>query len=369
MEGLRHSISNKEFSDLISDIYEELNITDDNTSLMLDHALRCEGQRFSPAMHIFFCIFYLMIFLVAIPGNLVVGLVVSSSRHKLNPSDLFLFHLALADLMLALTLPVSAVSNLQGWVFGNAVCKLVRMALEVNFYTGILFLVCISADRYMLVVHAATEGRVRNQGRWTTSWITCVSVWTLGLLLSIPAAIYNEAYNLDDVDSKTQCGERYSTARSSEWRLATRMLRHLLGFLLPLGAMVGFYGITIARLVQTRGFHKQKAMRVIIAVVAAFLLCWCPYHVAMIVDTLVRAKLVDSGCQKRRETDNALLATQSLGLLNCCINPVLYAFVGEKFRRNLMRLLGKRGVLERESTSRFSRLTSTTSQDTNNALM
>ncbi|KAL7891036.1 hypothetical protein AOLI_G00005120 [Acnodon oligacanthus] len=369
MEGLRHSVSNKEFSDLISDVYEELNITDDNTSLMLDDALRCEGQQFSLAMHIFFCIFYLLIFLVAIPGNLVVGLVVSSSRHKLNPSDLFLFHLALADLMLALTLPMSAVSTLQGWVFGNAVCKLVSMALEVNFYTSILFLVCISADRYMLVVHAATEGRGRNRGCWTPSWITCVCVWTLGLLLSIPAAIYNEAYNLEGVDTKTQCGERYSTARSSEWRLATRMLRHLLGFLLPLGAMVGFYGITIARLLQTRGFRKQKAMRVIIAVVTAFLLCWSPYHIAMIMDTLVRAKLVESGCQKRSKTDKALLATQSLGLLNCCVNPVLYAFVGEKFKRNLARLLSKRGVLDRESTSRLSRLTSTTSQDANNALM
>ncbi|KAI4875512.1 hypothetical protein NFI96_009693 [Prochilodus magdalenae] len=335
-----------EFSDLLEDVYEELNITDHlgNTTLMLDHALRCHGQPLTPAVHVFISIFYLLIFLLAIPGNLVVGFVVVSSRHELSRSDLFLFHLALADLMLALTLPLSAVSILQGWVFGNAMCKLVSMALEVNFYSSILFLVCISADRYILVVHAATEGRARFRGRWIPSWIACACVWMVGLLLSVPVAIYNEAYVPEDNENKTTCGERYTTASSSEWRLATRILRHLLGFLLPLCAMIGFYSITIARLVHTRGFRKQKAMRVIIAVVIAFLLCWCPYHLAVIVDTLVRAKLVESGCQTRQETDKALLATQSLGLLNCCINPVLYAFVGEKFRRNLKRLLCRRGI-------------------------
>lgn len=318
-------------------------------------------------MRIFLCIFYLLIFLLAIPGNLVVGLVVCSSRRELSPSDLFLFHLALADLMLALTLPLSAVSLLQGWVFGDAACKLVSMVLEVNFYTSILFLVCISADRYVVVVHAAKEGRAGFRSCCMPSWITCACVWMLGLLLSLPSAIYNEAYRQEE-DMETQCGERYTPSSSSEWRVTTRILRHLLGFVLPLGAMVGFYGVTLARLVQTRGFRKQKAMRVIFAVVAAFLLCWCPYHLAVMVDTLVRAKLVEAGCRRRQETDLALMATQSLGLLNCCINPVLYAFVGEKFRGNLKRLLCRRGVLDRESVSRFSRSTSTTSQDANSAL-
>ncbi|XP_072539035.1 C-X-C chemokine receptor type 1-like [Salminus brasiliensis] len=313
-------------------------------------------------------IFYLLVFLLAIPGNLVVGFVVGSSRHVLSPSDLFLFNLALADQMLALTLPFSAVSILQGWIFGEFVCKLVSMILEINFYTSILFLVCISADRYMVVVHAATEGRGRSRGRLMQSWIAAGCVWMLGFVLSLPAFMYNTAYNLDNNSTKVQCGERYDISSATEWRFATRLLRHLLGFLLPLGTMMGFYSVTIARLVKTRGFRKQRAMRVIIAVVTAFLLCWCPYHLVTMMDTLVRHKLVESGCRRWHEIDQALMATQSLGLLNCCINPMLYAFVGEKFRSNLKRLLRRKGVMERESTSRsFSRSTSSTS-NANNAL-
>ncbi|XP_066520156.1 C-X-C chemokine receptor type 1-like [Hoplias malabaricus] len=360
ISGIKVSFESEEFSDIIYDDYVI------NGTLVLDHAYACKALQLPLGVCIFICIFYLLIFLLAIPGNFVVFCVVGCSRHKLSPSDLFLFHLALADLMLALTLPLSAVSVLQGWVFGNFTCKLVSMAMEVNYYTSILFLVCISADRYIVVVHAATETWGRFRGRWIPSWIACGCVWTLGLLLSVPAVIYNEAFKLDEKD-KIQCGEYYTASTSTEWRFATRMLRHLIGFLIPLGAMVGFYGVTIARLVQTRGFRKQKAMRVIILVVVAFLLCWSPYHLAVIVDTLVRDELASS-CEKRNEVDLALLVTQSLGLLNCCINPVLYAFVGEKFRSNLKKLLCRRSGLERESMSRFSRSTSSTSQDANNAL-
>ncbi|XP_062854164.1 C-X-C chemokine receptor type 1-like [Trichomycterus rosablanca] len=360
-----------EFSEIYEDVYEELNTISDhivlNTSYTGDHAQPCEVHPFPQTLKILNCIIYMLIFLLAIPGNMVVGLVVGSSRYKLSPSDLFLFHLAIADIMLAVTMPLWSVYFLQGWVFGDGTCKIVSMVLEANFYTSILFLVCISADRYMVVVHASKEGIGGQNRHVICSWITCASVWTLGLMLSLPAAIYYKSYP-SQKDGKMECGEHYETSSAANWRIATRILHHFLGFLLPLGAMLGFYGVIIARLVRTRGFRRQRAMKVIIAVVVAFLLCWCPNHLAVMVDTLVRAKVV-SGCQRSYQTDLALQVTKSLGMLHCCINPILYAFVGEKFRANLKRLMAKRRVVERESSSRFSRLTSLTSQDGNNTLM
>uniref|UniRef100_A0A8B9LUL2 G-protein coupled receptors family 1 profile domain-containing protein n=1 Tax=Astyanax mexicanus TaxID=7994 RepID=A0A8B9LUL2_ASTMX len=369
MADIKLSISSEELDDIYSYLYGDDNSTDLANITFDIGSIPCGAHRVPPAVQIFMTVFYMLIFLLAIPGNLVVGLVVGSSRHSLSPSDLFLFNLALADLLLAATLPLSAVSFLRGWIFGDLSCKLISMIVEINFYTSILLLVCISADRYMMVVHNATEGRGRSGGCLRLSWIACGCVWLLGFLLSVPVLVYSTSYSSMENSTILECVERYTTSSASYWRFATRLLRHLLGFLLPLGTMMVFYGVTIARLVQTRGFRKQRAMRVIIAVVTAFLLCWCPYHLVMMVDTLVRENLVDSGCHRRHEIDRALLATRSLGLLNCCINPVLYAFVGEKFRSNLMKLLRKRGIVERESISRsFSRSTSSTSQGNNNAL-
>ncbi|XP_076858307.1 C-X-C chemokine receptor type 2 isoform X1 [Brachyhypopomus gauderio] len=345
---------------------EEFNYTDflNITYFVVDEkTLLCQPLSISDAINVSVCIFYVMVFLLAIPGNLIVGLVIVKNFNALSPSDVYLFHLILADSLLALVLPFYATAVVRGWLIGNIMCKLVSLVKEVSFYTSILFLVCISVDRYMVIVWAMESRRAQ---RLVWSWLVCVVVWLLGLLLSLPA-LYNEVFSLRG-SGQQQCAERFQQERAEEWRLATRILRHLLGFLLPLGVMGACYGVTIVRLLRTRGFRRHRAMRVIVAVVLAFLLCWMPYHVATMVDTLLRAKLIPDGCEVQYAVDVAMFATQSLGLLHCCVNPVLYAFVGEKFRKRFFQLLHKAGVLERGSVSVSSRSTSLSSEATSNFL-
>ncbi|KAL2081556.1 hypothetical protein ACEWY4_023409 [Coilia grayii] len=353
------------FIDDFYDFYTDLNISDELNYTNLFHNITdfvvnertqiCDPATFSSAVNIAACVFYALIFLLAIPGNVVVGLVIGSKRRVLSTSDVYLFHLMVADTVLALCLPFLATSMVHGWVFGNVLCKLISMLKEVSFYTSILFLVCISVDRYQVIVRAM---EVR-KGKWRMgSCMVCLSVWVLGAGLSLPA-LYHEAFRVSS--GETVCAEHYDTESSDEWRLATRVLRHLLGFLLPLAVMLGCYGVTVARLLRTQGFRRQRAMRVIVAVVVGFLLCWSPYHVATMVDTLLRTKVLQNSCRRRTAVDVAMFATQSLGLLHCCVNPVLYAFVGQKFRNNFLQMLHRKGVLERASVSRASRSTSQTS--------
>ncbi|XP_030637584.1 C-X-C chemokine receptor type 2-like [Chanos chanos] len=351
----------------MDELYDELNMTE-NPNLTKTFETNpdtriCEPLGLSPWLTISICVFLVMVFLLAVPGNLVVGYVVGSSRQQLSTSDLFLFNLAVADALLALTLPLWAVSVVWGWVFGEHVCKLVSVVQELNFYTSIFFLVCISADRYMVIVRANENGSGwfgwRNRG-----YISCLMVWVIGAAFSVPAGWYN------NVSENKTCGEHFKIGNAQNVRLATRGLRHVLGFLLPLVAMSVFYGVTAMRLLRTRGTRKHRAMRVIASVVIAFLVCWCPYHLVVMSDTLMRMDAVEFLCSTRQKVDQALTITQNFAMLHCCVNPVLYAFVGEKFRHNLKKLMNrKKAGLERGSASRYSRSTSTTSQDGNNALM
>lgn len=353
-----------DFYNFYNDLSEELNYTEvNNTGFAVDkETLACEPVTYAAGVNIAACVFYVLIMLLALPGNLIVGLVIGSKRKVLSPSDVYLFHLMLADILLALCLPFSATAVVWGWVFGDAVCKLVSILKDVSFYSSILFLVCISVDRYQVIVRAMEV----HKGAWRRgSCLACVSVWVLGVGFSLPA-LYNEAYLL--TSGEMLCAERYDQELADEWRMATRILRHLLGFLLPLAAMLGCYGVTVARLLRTHGFRRQRAMRVIVAVVVGFLLCWSPYHVALMADTLLRTKVLTDSCHGRTAIDVAMFATQSLGMLHCCINPVLYAFVGQKFRSNLKQMLHRRGVRERASVSRSSRSTSQTSDHTSTVL-
>ncbi|XP_051927763.1 C-X-C chemokine receptor type 1-like [Hippocampus zosterae] len=298
-----------------------------------------------------------VIFLLAVPGNLLVALVIARGRRSLTPSDVYLFHLTVADGLMALTVPFWAAALTRGWIFGDFMCKALSLIFEANFYTSVLFLACISVDRYMAIVHA---NRVPGRAPKRCSRLVCGGVWALGTALALPT-LFNDALRPDPDSDRRTCAESFDVGSAPVWRVATRALRHLLGFLLPLAVMLACYGVTVARLLRTRGFHKHRAMRVITAVVAAFLLCWMPYHLAMMADTLVRADLVVFDCEARRSISAALVLTNGLALLHSGINPLLYAFVGEKFRRNAKALLCRKARQERASGSKFSRSTSQTS--------
>ncbi|XP_059199249.1 C-X-C chemokine receptor type 2-like [Centropristis striata] len=295
--------------------------------------------------------FYVVIFLLAIPGNLVVGLVIGLTKQSLSPSDLYLLHLAVADLLLAFTLPFWATAVTKGWVFGDAMCKIVTILQELSFYSSILFLTCISMDRYMVIVRAM---EARKSNRQMVSWGVCIAVWIVGALLSLPGLLNSASQSQNS--SLIVCAELYDPGSADVWRLTTRILRHTLGFLIPLSIMLPCYGVTIQRLLHIRGgFQKQRAMRVIVFVVVAFLLCWAPYHFSVMADTFFRAKIVPYQCPARMVVDQVMFATQSLGLLHSCVNPVLYAFVGEKFRKRLLQIMRKMGLVKRAPVTRSSR--------------
>lgn len=334
------------------DIYEQFNITYNDSEFYLNPETQpCNPSPIPDVVTIVVSAFYVLVFLLAIPGNLVVGLVIGLSKQALPPSDLYLLHLAVADLLLAVTLPFWAVSVTWGWVFGDAMCKMVTILQELSFYSSILFLTCISMDRYTVIVRAMEARRANRQ---LLSWGVCAAVWGIGALLSLPAFFTSSSSSLNS--NRTVCTEMYDPSSADEWRLATRVFRHTLGFVVPLAIMLPCYGVTIKRLLHIRGgFQRQRAMKVIVFVVVAFLLCWTPYHIALMTDTFFRTKIVPYKCPARTAVDQAMFATQSLGLLHSCVNPVLYAFVGEKFRRRLWQIMRKMGLAERTTVTRSSR--------------
>ncbi|XP_053709613.1 C-X-C chemokine receptor type 2-like [Synchiropus splendidus] len=343
------------------EVYDSLpneTIHDNHTVFVVDpKTLSCEIQPLGTTPAVVLGVVNIAIFLLAVPGNVLVGWVIVTSRQALTTSDVYLFHLTIADGLMALTIPFWASAVIQGWLFGDFMCKIISLIFEANFYTSILFLACISIERYLVIVRSSDP--LKRQQRMC-SRLLCAAVWALGWALALPA-LFHDAIKLGPDSDTIICSETFDIGSSSSWRFATRGFRHIFGFLLPLVVMVTCYSITIARLLRTRGFQKHRAMRVIIAVVIAFLLCWTPYHFTLMVDTLMRGDLVTFDCAMRRSVNKAIVITNSLALLHSCINPVLYAFVGEKFKSR-MKLLVQRKVRQAQGSSSSSRFSRSTSQ-------
>ncbi|XP_075395628.1 C-X-C chemokine receptor type 3 [Tenrec ecaudatus] len=271
-----------------------------------------------------------LLFLLGLLGNGAVAAVLLSQRASLSSTDTFLLHLAVADVLLVLTLPLWAVDAAVQWVFGSGLCKVAGALFNINFYAGALLLACISFDRYLSIVHAT---QLYRRGPPVRVTLTCVIVWGLCLLLALPDLIFLSAHYNERLNA-THCEHNFPPMG----RTALRMLQLVAGFLLPLLVMAYCYARILAVLLVSRGQRRLRAMRLVVVVVVAFALCWTPYHLVVLVDTLLDLGALARNCEQESRVDVAKSITSGLGYLHCCLNPLLYAFVGIKFRERMWML-------------------------------
>lgn len=286
-------------------------------------------------------IIYALVFLLSLLGNSLVMLVVLYSKVGRSVTDVYLLNLAIADMLFALTLPIWAVSKVKGWIYGTILCKMVSLVKEVNFYSSILLLACISVDRYLAIVHAT---RTLTQKRHWVKFI-CLGIWALSLILSLPIFVFRKA--IYPPGSSPACYEDMG-ANTTKWRIEMRALPQTFGFLLPLLVMLFCYGFTLRTLFQAHMGQKHRAMRVIFAVVLVFLLCWLPYNLVLVADTFMRLGVIKETCERRNDIGRALDATEILGFLHSCLNPLIYAFIGQKFRHGLLKIMAIHGLVSKE---------------------
>ncbi|XP_075385513.1 C-X-C chemokine receptor type 2-like [Tenrec ecaudatus] len=284
---------------------------------------------------------YALVFLLSLLGNFLVMLVILINRVGSSVTDIYLLNLAMADLLFALTLPIWAASKKSGWTFGTPLCKAASLVREVNFYSGILLLACISMDRYLAIVHAT---RTMIQKRHLVKFI-CLAIWILSLILSLPVVLFRRTVHSGS--SSPVCYEDMGD-NTSNWRLVLRAVTHICGFILPLVVMLFCYGFTLCTLYKAHMGQKHRAMRVIFAVVLIFLLCWLPYNLALVTDTLMRTGAIHETCTRRQDIDHALIVTEILGFLHSCLNPIIYAFIGQKFRHRLLRIMATHGLVSKD---------------------
>lgn len=286
-------------------------------------------------------VIYVLVTLLSLVGNSLVMLVILYNRSTCSVTDVYLLNLAIADLFFALTLPVWAASKVNGWTFGSALCKIFSYVKEVTFYSSVLLLACISMDRYLAIVHATST---LIQKRHLVKFV-CIAMWLLSVILALPILILRNAVktNLSTLVCYEDVGNN-----TSRLRVVLRILPQTFGFLVPLLIMLFCYGFTLRTLFKAHMGQKHRAMRVIFAVVLVFLLCWLPYNLVLFTDTLMRTKLIKETCERRYDIDRALNATEILGFLHSCLNPIIYAFIGQKFRHGLLKIMATYGLVSKE---------------------
>ncbi|XP_016054365.1 PREDICTED: C-C chemokine receptor type 4 [Miniopterus natalensis] len=273
---------------------------------------------------------YFLVFLFGLLGNSVVVLVLFKYKRLRSMTDVYLLNLAISDLLFVFSLPFWAYYSADQWVFGLGLCKIISWIYLVGFYSGIFFIMLMSIDRYLAIVHAVLSLRARTV---TYGVITSVVTWLVAVFVSLPGLIFSTCFT---EDNHIYCKTKYSL-NFRQWKVLSSLEINILGLVIPLGIMLFCYSMIIRTLQHCKNEKKSKAVKMILAVVVLFLGFWTPYNVVLFLETLVELEVLQD-CAFERHLDYAIQTTEALAFVHCCLNPVIYFFLGEKFRKYIIHL-------------------------------
>lgn len=294
---------------------------------------------------------YWLVFLLGTVGNSLVILVYWCCTRVKTMTDTFLLNLAIADLLFLVTLPFWAVAAADQWTFQTLMCKVVNSMYKMNFYSCVLLIVCISVDRYIAIAQAM-RAQTWRQKRLLYSKMVCVLVWVTAATLCIPEIMYSQVKNESGV---TVCTMVYPRDERTRLKSAVLTLKVILGFFLPFVVMACCYTIIIHTLIRAKKSPKHKALKVTIAVLTVFVLSQFPYNCILLVQTIDAYTTFISSCAISTNMDIFFQVTQTIAFFHSCLNPVLYVFVGERFRRDLVKTLKNLGCISHPRWVSFTR--------------
>ncbi|XP_073329082.1 C-X-C chemokine receptor type 4b isoform X1 [Pagrus major] len=289
---------------------------------------------------------YGIIFVLGIIGNGLVIVVMGYQKKVKTMTDKYRLHLSVADLLFVLTLPFWAVDAASSWYFGGFLCVSVHMIYTLNLYSSVLILAFISLDRYLAVVHATNSQAKR---KLLASRVIYLGVWLPAAVLTVPDLVFarvqstgSSNFNLftdesmETADAKTICQRIYPQETSLIWTVVFRFQHILVGFILPGLVILICYCIIIAKLSQgSKGqVLKKKALKTTVILILCFFSCWLPYCVGIFLDTLIMLNVVPSTCKLQQAVEKWISVTEALAYFHCCLNPILYAFLGVMFKKS-----------------------------------
>ncbi|XP_041104405.1 C-C chemokine receptor type 4-like [Polyodon spathula] len=273
---------------------------------------------------------YSLLFVTGLIGNALVLWVLIRCVKLRSMTDVSLLNLAVSNLLFVFSLPFLAYYAKDQWLFGDMMCKIVRGCYSIGFYSGIFFVTLMSIDRYLAIVHAVYALRTRTVKYGT---IASIVVWIASFLVSFPEITYNQ----EITDNITTCRPKYPDSSIKTLKALHIFKMNVLGLLIPFGIMVFCYSCIRKKLLSCRSVKKQT-IKLVFLVVIVFFFFWTPYNIVSFLDALQVFHVFDD-CETNKRLDLSLQVTESIAYVHSCLNPLIYVFAGEKFRRHLSRLL------------------------------
>ncbi|XP_075710998.1 proteinase-activated receptor 2 [Rhinoderma darwinii] len=280
---------------------------------------------------VFLPLIYIIVFVIGLPSNAIALWVFFFRTKKQHPAVIYMANLAMADLMFIIWVPLKISYHLNGnnWIYGEAMCKVLVGFFYGNMYCSILFITCLSVQRYWVIVNPISHTRKNTK----IAFIVSGAIWIIIVLSTIPLYLFDQTVFVSNLNITT-CHDVLPLSV-----LATDMFRYFISlaiglFFFPVILMSVAYAFMIKTLNdsitdEAIGKKRKRAIMLIVTVLVMCLVCFLPSNILL---------LVNYATIKENHVGNIYafyITALCLSALNSCIDPFVYYFVSKDFRENV----------------------------------
>ncbi|KAM8806416.1 neuropeptide FF receptor 1 [Eudromia elegans] len=280
---------------------------------------------------------YALIFVACLVGNALVCATVLRGRRMRSVTNVFILNLAVSDLLVGIfCMPTTLVDNLiTGWPFGTAVCKMSGLVQGASVSASVFTLVAIAAERFRCIVHPLHGKPTRRQ-----ALASVAAIWALALLLMSPSAatltVTREERHFA-LDARNVAHPLYACweawpAAGLRRAYTTLLFAHV--YAAPLALLVALYARVALALLRAppappAARRRARALPMLLAVALVFTLSWLPLWALTLLADYGRL----SERQLRLAAVYAFPFAHWLAFFNSSVNPLIYGYFNENFRR------------------------------------
>ncbi|XP_043482403.1 pyrokinin-1 receptor-like isoform X2 [Leptopilina heterotoma] len=318
-------------------------------------------------------IVYISIFITGIIGNVSTCIVIARNKSMHTATNYYLFSLAISDLLLLISgLPpeIWLIWLKYPYVFGECFCIIRGLAAETSTNATVLTITAFTVERYVAICHPFLSHTMSKLARAVK---LILAIWLIALSFAVPQALQFGLVETHGPES-VMCMMKFIIFRHS-FELST-----FLFFIVPMTLITILYALIGLKLRKSNalkrvrgrsensrvtagssridrqrtcaGRSSRRVLKMLVAVVVAFFICWAPFHVQRLIAIYGTNSEDHMSSKGPMEEFLYLLFTYLSGVLyyvSTTINPILYNIMSHKFREAFMETLS-RGCLFRRFT-------------------
>nr|XP_040054605.1 leukotriene B4 receptor 1-like isoform X2 [Gasterosteus aculeatus aculeatus] len=276
------------------------------------------------------CVILALSFLVGAPGNLLVIWTILKHVKQRSHTVVVILHLAVADLLVLITLPLWIYSLAHFWLFGEAACKAMVFMINTCMYSSVFLITLMSVERFVAVRYPFVSAGWKRKRALNK---VLLALWTAAFLFSIPV-IPTQVVGADS--GEEHCLYRQYSSPTQE--LVCMLLETLVGYVLPFFILVVCYGCLCSRITKMTFKSKRKSTVLIASVVVVFAVCWTPHHIVNVLSLIILAcedHLPAAAENLESARDTVTFIAGAMVFISSTVNPILYMFAARSFRSSL----------------------------------